>query len=250
MVPMRLSFLYLFNPKDMINMLLFLLKPRARVSFFQRLGIVRCLYATSLAVDCRHAESEIISFMETVLSLPDTVPGCVVEAGCYRGGSTAKISIAAGLANRELVVFDSFEGLPEHDESTNGDIFGSYAHPPGSFSASLDEVTGNVDRYGELKVCEFIKGWFDATMPEFSRPVSAALIDVNLASSTRTCLKYLYPRLGGGGTLISNDGYSAPVCDVFRDDRFWQEEVGHPRPHIKGLGKRRVIKVVKPLDAW
>lgn len=160
MLPKRLSFLYFFNPKDIIKVLLFLVRPRARVSFCQKLGIIRRLYAISLAVECRHAENEIISFMETVLSLPEQVRGCIVEAGCYRGGSTAKFSIAARLANRELVVFDSLEGLPEHDEPPDEDVFGSHVHPPGSFYASLDEVTRNVDRYGELRVCEFIKGWF------------------------------------------------------------------------------------------
>ncbi|HLT27990.1 MAG TPA: TylF/MycF/NovP-related O-methyltransferase, partial [Zeimonas sp.] len=41
----------------------------------------------------------------------------LVEAGCFKGGSTAKLSLLAELAGRELVVFDSFEGLPDNDES-------------------------------------------------------------------------------------------------------------------------------------
>ena len=38
--------------------------------------------------------------------------GDIVECGCYAGGSSAKLSIIAKLLNRELIVFDSFEGLP------------------------------------------------------------------------------------------------------------------------------------------
>jgi O-methyltransferase len=248
MVPRRLSFLYFFNPKDIGEVLAFLIKPRPKASFFQRLDIIKRLYAISRAIDCRHAENEIVSFMEVILSLPDATPGCIVEAGCFKGGSTAKFSIAARQANRKLVVFDSFEGLPEHDEPLDKSTPGWQPHPPGSFSASLDMVIRNINRYGELEVCEFIQGWFEDTMPVFSRPVSAIFLDVALASSTRTCLKYLYPLLTTGGTLYSNDGYSPLVCDVFGDDEFWQKEVGCPKPHIGGLGRQKVIKIVKPID--
>jgi O-methyltransferase len=243
-----LSFLFYFNPKDIGKVLEFLIKPRPKASFFQRLHIIKRLYAISRAVDCRHTENEIISFMEVILSLPDTSPGCVVEAGCFKGGSTAKFSIAARQANRKLVVFDSFEGLPEHDEILDKRSPGWRPHPPGSFSATLNEVKDNINRYGEPESCEFIPGWFEDTMPDFSRPVSAVFLDVALASSTCTCLKYLYPLLITGGTLYSNDGYSPLICNVFGDDKFWQKEVGYTKPHIASLGRQKVIKIVKTID--
>src|SRR5690606_19018518 len=52
-----------------------------------------------------------------VLQAAPNEPGVLVEAGCFKGGSTAKLSLLAELAGRELVVFDSFEGLPDNDES-------------------------------------------------------------------------------------------------------------------------------------
>jgi O-methyltransferase len=248
LIPKQLSFLYLFNPKDISSVLAFLFKPRPKTSFQQRLFIVRKLCAISHAITCQHSQNQIISFIKVILSVPDYIHGCIVEASCYQGGSTAKFSIAAKIANRELVVFDSFEGLPMHNEPLDKGVPGWHARPPGSFSASLNEVISNVDRYGKLEVCEFIKGWFDDTMPKFSRQVAAAYLDVNLASSTRTCLKYLYPLLAAGSTLLSDDGYSPLICDVFSNDEFWQKEVGYPKPHVEGLGKQKVIKIVKSIE--
>lgn len=48
----------------------------------------------------------------------------------------------------------------------------------------------------------FIKGWFEDTMPVFNERIIAAYIDVDLASSTKTCLKYLYPLLVPGGDYL------------------------------------------------
>ena len=106
---------------------------------------------------------------------PALTEGCVVEAGADKGGSTAKFSIAARLANRELVVFDSFEGIPDHDEPHDKNIFGGTASfPVGSYRGTLEEVKANVARYGEIDVCSFVQGWFDETLPSFSKPIAAS----------------------------------------------------------------------------
>src|SRR6266480_1140884 len=39
--------------------------------------------------------------------------GVVVECGCYKGGSTANLSLICAKAGRKLHVFDSFAGLPD-----------------------------------------------------------------------------------------------------------------------------------------
>ena len=38
--------------------------------------------------------------------------GVVVECGCFLGGSTANLSLVCEVVGRELIVYDSFEGLP------------------------------------------------------------------------------------------------------------------------------------------
>jgi len=247
LLPRPLLFLCRFLiHKDALSVIPFLLMPISKVSFFQKLLIIKQLYIISDAVPCPHTQHEVIAFIRTILALPESTPGCIVEAGAYKGGSTAKFSIAAAMANRRLVVFDSFEGLPPHTEEQGRNIFGEEAQfPPGSYCGSLDEVKLNVERFGVLKACEFIKGLFDDTMPRFSRPIAAMYLDVDLASSTRSCLKCLYPLLVPGGALYSQDGHLPRVIDVFNDDQFWSDEVGCPKPHIKDLGKRKLIRLVK-----
>lgn len=250
-LPKPLLFLYhLFpKPKDVTILIAFLFKRNPRVSFYQRLLIIKQLYVITYAVDCPHQQNEVISFINTILSIPQHIEGCIIEAGSYKGGSTAKFSIAAKISNRRLVVFDSFEGIPEHNEPCAKSIFGDEVFfSQGSYCGTLEEVKRNIDRFGELEVCEFIKGWFDNTMPKFSSPIVAIYLDVDLASSTRTCLKYLYPLLVPGGVLYSQDGDFPLVIDVFNDDEFWEREVGYPKPYVEGLGKQKLIKIVKPIN--
>jgi len=232
--------------KDVEAILGFLAGSHRELSFASKYALARRLRAITRAIDCPHTESEILSYIRTILALEPSRPGCVVEAGCYKGGSTAKFSIAAKLARRELVVFDSFEGIPRHAEDHGKNIFGKpVTFAEGEYTGSLDEVTRNVGTYGEVGACRFIKGWFKDTLPGFQEAIAAIYLDVDLAESTRTCLKYLYPLLQPGGTLYSQDGHLPLVLKVFGDDAFWRDEVGCKRPHVHGWGTSKLLRVVK-----
>jgi len=215
----------------------------------ERQKLLRRFREVSKNVSCPHNESHILSFVVELLSLPDKLPGCIVEAGAYKGGSTAKISLVAEKLKRTFYVFDSFEGLPANDEQHDTSILGHSVEGwfrQGAFRGELEEVRTNVQKYGAIEPCHFVRGWFDATMPGFNEDIAAAYLDVDLASSTRTCLKYLYRRIVPGGVLISQDGDFPLVIEVFKDAKFWYDEVGCERPFVEGLGKRKMLKVVKP----
>lgn len=235
------------NLIDLFSCVKFLLKKFPNnVTFNKKIFIVKSIYRISSNIECPHTQQEIISFIQAILLIPNHVKGCIVEAGSFKGGSAVKFSIAAKIAQRRLLLFDSFEGLPENIEPHREDIVGEeISFPSGSYYGTLDEVKRNIAMYGNIEVCEFIKGWFDDTMPKFSEPIAAIYLDVDLASSTRTCLKYLYPLLITGEVLYSQDGYFPLVIDVFNNDKFWEEEVGCPKPYIDGLGKERLIKIIK-----
>ena len=200
-----------------------------------------------MRVECPHVQREVLSFAQTILSLPPDVPGVCVEAGCFKGGSTAKFSLAADLAGRELVVFDSFCGIPPNEEKHVETIFGnkSVGFAEGIYCGAIDEVKSNVTKFGRISRCRFIQGWFDDTMPHFHEPIAAAYIDVDLVSSTKTCLKYLYPLLAPGGVLYSQDAHLPLVIEVFEDDSFWENEVGCKKPRMLGLGTSKLLKVIK-----
>ncbi len=203
----------------------------------------------SRQVNCPHNPSHILTFVNALLKIPKDVPGVIIEAGCFKGGSTAKFSLIAKYLGRELVVFDSFEGLPDNDENHEQTISGTSIKDwfkGKEFCGALDEVKNNVSRFGDPSVCRYVKGWFENTLPGFDEKICAAYLDVDLASSTRTCLQHIYPKLSKKGVIVSQDGDFPLVIDVFKDDEFWQKTVGCEKPAIDGLGSEKMLTIVKP----
>jgi O-methyltransferase len=198
-------------------------------------------------VVCAHTHAEMTTMITEALSIPPHIDGCIVEAGCFKGGSTAKLSLAAQLTGRKLYVFDSFEGLPEHNEQHDRTIFGEQtAFTRGLYSGRLQEVRHNVQCFGHLDSCEFVQGWFEQTMPHLREKIAMAFIDVDLASSTRTCLQYLYPLLAPGCSIFSHDGH-LPLCiDVFKDEAFWKSIAPDEMPRMPDLGQVKLLRITKP----
>ena len=170
---------------------------------------------------------------KTILNVPRSVEGCVVECGTFAGGSTANLSLICALVGRDLEVFDSFAGLPEPDEREDVVVLGGGGggrYHAGQFSASFDLVRENVERYGELGVCRFHRGFFDETMPGFTRPCVAAFIDVDLRGSAETCLEYLWPRLATGGRLYTHEAQELHMAALFFDEQWWQRTLDTDGP--------------------
>ncbi len=237
----------LTNPQNLLACTAFIADPSVALPLKHRLRIVRQLYGITLSVPSPHTDTEMIRYIKTILCLPPGSSGLVAEAGCYKGIGTAKFSLAAAAVGKELVVFDSFQGIPANDEPHYKTIFGGPAQfAQGDYAWGLEGVKANIARYGHLQCCRFIEGWFDDTLPSFNEPLAAIYLDVDLAASTRTCIKYLYPLLEPGGVMFSQDGHLPLVIDVLNDDHFWEQEVGCAKPPISGLGKKKLVKIVKP----
>jgi O-methyltransferase len=240
------QFLRVFRLKDLSACTSFLCDAGLGLPFIGRAGLLARLYAVSFAVESPHTQDEILEYVKTILSLPRDRAGRIVEAGCFKGSSTAKFSLAAELADKELVVFDSFRGIPRNEEPQDrGRVGGPARFKEGQYRGTREEVRANVARLGRIDRCRFIEGWFDDTMPAFLEPICAAYIDVDLAASTRTCLKYLYPLVVPGGVLFSQDGHLPLVVDVFDDDEFWLREVGCDKPRMAGLRQKKLVRIFK-----
>src|SRR5690349_2998183 len=124
------------------------------LDYHERTLLARRMQEVHANILCAHTHGEMVRIVREVFAVADDLPGCIVEAGCFKGGSTAKLSIAAAAVGRRLVVFDSFEGIPENDEPHDETIFGDQARfVAGSYTGRLSEVTDNVARWGELDVC-------------------------------------------------------------------------------------------------
>lgn len=224
----------------------FLLNPAGRLTLAERVSMARRIHRISRSVTCAHDEHEAMAMIQSILDVPPSVDGVIVEAGCFKGGSSAKLSLAAKACGRKLVVFDSFAGMPANEEShgPSGHV-GPIAFEQGTYAGAFDEVRANVARWGDIDSCEFIPGWFDDTMPHFTRPVVMVFLDVDLATSTRTCLTHLYPLLRSGCALYSHDAEIARVREVFADDRFWQDVVRTARPQVDRQVSRALLRIRK-----
>jgi len=222
---------------------------KSPTSFGARLALVLKFYKISYYVDCPHTEHEMISIARQILDLGTAtagVPGAIVEAGSFHGGSTAKLSLVAKLCDRQLHVFDSFEGMPENNEAHGKSIYGREHHfPKGSHAVPFEEVKNNVTRYGDASRVQFHKGFFSDTMPSFHEPVAVACVNVDLAQSTRDCFRYLYPLLPLGGIIISQDAHFPWIIELFNDNAFWERELGIKKPAMPGLGTSKFVTVRK-----
>lgn len=256
-LPWPLLYIYrkiYYAPKDVPAALGFIFSgTKSPTTFGARLALVLKFYKISYYVDCPHTEHELIVIARQILNLGAAsgaaggVPGVIVEAGSFHGGSTAKLSLVAALCDRPFDVFDSFAGMPENNEEHGKSIYGREHHfPKGSHAVPFEEVKGNVARYGDASRTHFHKGFFSDTMPSFHTPVAAACVNVDLVQSTRDCFHYLYPLLPPGGIIISQDAHFPWIIELLRSDAFWRNDLGiTPRPEIPGLGALKFVTVRK-----
>ena len=146
------------------------------------------------------------------------VQGAIVECGVWRGGSmmaAALTLLRLGSTERELYLFDTFEGMTEPGEEdvkhTGERAADLLAHPVSGekhrAAAALDDVRDAVLGIGspEDRV-HVVKGPVEETLPE-QAPDGIALLrlDTDWYSSTKHELVHLYPRLAAGGVLIVDD---------------------------------------------
>jgi O-methyltransferase len=167
-----------------------------------------------------------------LLEIPPSVEGVVVECGSFQGGSTANLSLVCAIVGRELVVYDSFEGLPP---PTPGD---RTAAPSGTglYKGSLDVVRGHVRLFGDLDVCTFRKGWFSDTLTTHTEPVVLAFVDVDYEASLHDCVLGLWPHLTERGYLFLDDYAISDYCALFWSERFWKTYFDTTPPGLMGSG--------------
>jgi hypothetical protein len=167
-----------------------------------------------------------------LLEIPPDVEGVVVECGCYLGGSTANLSLACKIAGRDLIVYDSFEGLPAADPKDK------YGNPmtEGFLHADLERVKENVRRYGAIEQCTFVKGFFADTLPSDDRPVVFCFLDVDLQASLNDCILNLWPRLTEKGYVFIDEYVFTDYCALFYSETYWRENFDRTPPGLVGAG--------------
>ena len=128
-----------------------------------------------------------------LLEVPPETKGVVVECGCYLGGSTVNLSLICRAVGRELIVYDSFEGLPVADANE-----GSPRRSPSGSSRTARRGHRQRRELGAIEVCQFRKGWFAQTLPTHTEPIVLCFLDVDFQMSIHQCLVHLWPHLTTG----------------------------------------------------
>lgn len=128
-------------------------------------------------------------------------PGDMAEVGVYRGGSSYLIARTG--SHKLLFACDSFEGLPEGNETHDRlDLM-----PKGAFQSSEQEVRNFLK---PLNNAFIIPGWAPDCLPVEAR-YSFVHLDVDYYESTLKCLDYFYKRMSRGAVLVSDD-YGRESC--------------------------------------
>ena len=186
------------------------------------------------------------SLMNAVRYLQDQkVPGDFVECGVWRGGSVmamAKTLLQLGEPNRDLWLYDTFEGMTPPSSKDVEAVTGRTAEKllestPVSDGdnvwcvADLTDVQRNIASTGyPYSQTNFIKGDVAQTLQDqFPREIALLRLDTDWYESTKVELEVLYPLLNVGGVCILDDyghwqGARAAVDEYFND-------LGH-RPYM------------------
>lgn len=121
----------------------------------------------------------------------DSVPGCFVEVGVYKGGSAKVLETIAVKQGREFYCYDTFEGMPFKDEKD--------WHSVKDFSDTSYERVKALLVYSTV-----VKGVFpDSAVP--MPPIAFAHIDCDQYKSIQDSCRYLEPLMTRGGVMYFDD---------------------------------------------
>jgi O-methyltransferase len=151
------------------------------------------------------------------------IPGCFVECGVWRGGSSMTVALTLlqeGERLRLLYLYDTFEGMTapeERDKNFEGvsarSLLDRDTNRQGVYwaVAGLDDVRRNMDSTGyPSHFVRCVRGPVERTLPAGApdQPIALLRLDTDWYESTRQELVHLYPRVSQGGILILDDyGY-------------------------------------------
>jgi O-methyltransferase len=153
--------------------------------------------------------------------LKQDIPGCFVECGVWRGGSTMLMVLAMmrfGTVNREIFMFDTFMGMPpptEKDVDLDGRTAASLMQ--GEYGATTAELVQAAVPYTavrkaiestgvDMRLVRMVKGDVKITLARTQTlAISLLRLDTDFFDSTLAELEQLYPRVSQGGVLIIDD---------------------------------------------
>jgi O-methyltransferase len=126
------------------------------------------------------------------------IPGDIAEMGSYKGGATIAMAAAAlyylSFPVKRVYAFDLFGGLPYGEFQVGFEYLAD---------TDFEEIKEAFKPYSNIVT---VKGTHEVTVPNWeSRPLSLIFMDSDFYSSHMVCLKYLWPMLSPGGSIVFHD---------------------------------------------
>lgn len=153
--------------------------------------------------------------------LINKIPGAIVECGVWRGGNimaTAKLLVEASELDRDIFLYDTYEGMSEPSKkdvaSQSGEAAEVLLKKENKYKehsvwcyASIEDVEENIFKTGYPKErFKLIKGRVEDTIPQnIPEKISLLRLDTDWYESTKHELIHLFPKLVKGGVLIIDD---------------------------------------------
>lgn len=216
-------FYLFFNPR---------IDPAYGLTWPRKFGLAFRMWRTTRGVFTGTSYKAHLAMAVKLLEIPPHVGGVVVECGSFLGGSTANLSLACDVAGRELIVYDSFEGLPPPEPNDKY----AKASQTGLLQGDLEVVRGNVRKFGAIELCTFRKGWFSDTLPKHTEPVVLAFLDVDYQASLDDCIRNLWPHLTDKGYVFIDEYVLTDYCALFWSERYWRTHFDTTPPGLIGAG--------------
>ena len=203
-----------------------------KMSTLKKLQLGYTMLQNTRRIPCGTPYKAHLAMAMKILETPPEVPGDIVECGTWKGASAANLSLVCRIVGRKLKIFDSFEGLPEGRPEDRQAPY----YRKGDYAGTLEEVKSNITRYGAVECCEFVKGWFEDTLPKLNSPVLLAFLDVDLESSLDTCVRHIWRNLVEDGYIFTNECVGTDYVALFYSEKWWQKNFHRTPPGLIGAG--------------
>jgi SAM-dependent methyltransferase len=136
--------------------------------------------------------------------------GEVWECGVYRGDSAVFLGAAAAATGARLRLFDTFAGMPEGRPDKDFHAAGDFADTSVDFVKNRFSILSDFDiQFHVGTIPETFAGLDDVQ-------ISFVHIDLDIFESYLSTLKFVFPRLLPGASLVFDD-YAWPTCPGARE---------------------------------
>lgn len=127
----------------------------------------------------------------------NSLKGSFAQVGVYKGGSAKLISFVKD-KEKKFYLFDTFEGLPQHDSKID-------TYEKGKFGDGSEEFVKNL--FKNCQNIKIVKGLFPETSNQIPKDekFSFVYVDVDLYKSNYDSINFFYDKLVPGGVMIFDD---------------------------------------------